>query len=80
MLIQMKNKKIPQGCSLGKIEVSSSTQTENNVGSTVENCEEETRCLKFVQPDFHQASFMISNFTGEEFSEDDDNVSNVEVV
>ena len=37
-------------------------------------------CLKFVQPDFCQAFFMISNITEEEFSEEDDNVSDVEVV
>ena len=54
--------------------------TESNLESTVENCEEETSCLKFVQPDFYRASFMISNFTEEEFSEEDDNVSDVEVV
>ena len=63
-----KHKKIPQVYSLGKTEASSSTQTENNVESTVENCEEETSCLKFVQPGFYQACFMISNFTEEEFS------------
>ena len=74
-----KHKKIPQVYSLGKTEASSSTQTENNVESTVENFEE-TSCLKFVQPDFYQASFMISNSTKEEFSEEDGNVSNVEVV
>ena len=75
-----KHKKIPQVYSLGKTEASSSTQTENNVESTVENSEEETSCLKFVQPDFYKASFMISNFTEEEFSEEDDNASDVEVV
>ena len=46
----------------------------------VENCEKETSCLKFVVPDFYQASFMASNFSEERFSEEDDNVSNVEVV
>ena len=63
----------------GKTESSSSTQTKNNVESTVENWEEKTSCLKFVQPDFYQASFMISNCAEEEFSEEDDNVSNIEV-
>ena len=48
--------------------------------STVENCEEETSCFKSVQPDYYQASFMISNFREEEFSEEDDNVSDVKVV
>ena len=43
----------------GKTESSSSTQTKNNVEGTVENWEEKTSCLKFVQPDFYQASFMI---------------------
>ena len=75
-----KHKKIPQVYSLGKTEASCSTQTENNVESTIENCDEETSCLKFVQPDFYQASFMMSNFTEEEFSEEDNNVSNVEVI
>ena len=75
-----KHTKLPQVYSLGKTEASSSTQTENNVKSTVKNCEEKTGCFKFVQPDFYQASFMTSNFTKEEFSEEDDNVSNVEVV
>ena len=74
-----KHKKIPQVYSLGKNETSSSTQTENNVESTVENSEKETSCLNFVQPDFYQASFMISNFAEEEFSEEDDNISDVEV-
>ena len=50
-----------------------------NWKSTVENCEEETSCLKFVLPDFFQASFMISNFIEKEFSEEVDNVSDVEV-
>ena len=45
--------------SLGKTEASSSTQTENNVESTVENCEKETSFLNFVPPDFYQASFLI---------------------
>ena len=67
-----KHKKIPQVYSLGK------TKASSNVESTIENCEEETSCLKIVQPDFYQASFMISNF--KEFSEGDDNFSNVEVV
>ena len=75
-----KHKKIPQVYSLGKTEASSSTQTENNVESAVENCEKETSCLKFAQTDFYQASFMISNFTEGEFSEEDANVSDVEVV
>ena len=75
-----KHKKIPQVYSFGKTEASSLTQTENNVESTVKNCEEETSCLKFVQPDFYQVSLMISNFTEGEFSEEDDNVSDVEVV
>ena len=70
---------MPQVYSLGKTEASSSTQTENNVKSTAENCKEETSCLKFVQPDFYQAFFMISNFTEEEVSKEDDNVSDVEV-
>ena len=64
-----KHKKIPQVYSLGKTEASSSTQTENNVESTVENFEKETKCLNFDQPDFYQASFMISDFVEEEFSE-----------
>ena len=55
------------------------TQSENNVESTVESCEKETSCLSFVQPDFYQAFFMISDFAEEEFSEEDDNVSDVEV-
>ena len=75
-----KHKNIPQVYSLEKIEESSSTHTENNVESTVENCEEETSCFKSVQPDYYQASFMISNFREEEFSEEDDNVSDVKVV
>ena len=78
-----KHKKIPQVLgkyhSLGKTEASSSTQTENNAESTVGNCEKEMSCLNFVQPGLYQASFMISNFAEEEFSEEDDNVSNVEV-
>ena len=50
--------KITQIYSSGKTEASSSsTQTENNVVSTVENCEKETSSLNFVQPDFYQASF-----------------------
>ena len=44
----------------------------------MENCEKETSCLNYVQPDFYQASFMISNFAEEEFSEEDNNVSDVE--
>ena len=43
-----KHKKMPQVYSLGKTGASSSTQTGNNVKSTVENCEEETSCLEFV--------------------------------
>ena len=43
-----KHKKIPQVYSLGKTEASSSTQTENNVESTAENCEKKTSCLNFV--------------------------------
>ena len=74
------DKKIPQVFSLGKTEPSSSTQTEEDVEIVVENCEKETSCLKFVVPDFYQASFMASNFLEEKFSEEDDNVSNVEVV
>ena len=62
----------------GKTESSSSTQTKNNVES-VENFEE-TSCLIFVEPDFYQTSFMISNVTEDEYSEEDDNVSDVEVV
>ena len=50
-----KLKKIPQVYSLDKTELSSSTQTKNNVESTVENCEKETSFLKLVQPDFYQA-------------------------
>ena len=56
--------------SLGKTETSFSTQTENNVESTVGNCEKETSCLNFVQPDFYQASFMTSNIADKEFSEE----------
>ena len=48
-----KHKKIPQVYSLGKTEASSSTQTKNNVETTVENCEKESSCLNFVQPDFY---------------------------
>ena len=73
------HKKIPQVYSLRKTEASFSTQTENNLESTVENCEKETSCLNFIQPDFYQASFLISNFAEEEFSEEDDNVNDVEV-
>ena len=72
-------KKIPQVCSLGKTEALSSSQTVNNVESTVENYEKETSCLSFIQPDFYEASFMILIFAEEEFSEEDDNVSDVEV-
>ena len=43
------------------------------------NCGKEMSCLNFVRPDLYQASFMISNFAEEEFSEEDDNVSDVEV-
>ena len=43
-----KHKKMPQVYSLGKTGAWSSTQTGNNVKSTVENCEEETSCLEFV--------------------------------
>ena len=39
----------------------------------------EKSCLNFVQPDFYQASFTISNFEEEKFSEEDDNVSNVKL-
>ena len=49
-----KHKKIPQVYSLGKTEASSSTQTESNVVSTAENCEKETSCLTFVQPNIYQ--------------------------
>ena len=45
----------------------------------VENRKKETKCLDFVQPDFYQASFIISNSTEEEFYEEDDNVGNVAV-
>ena len=68
-----------QPCSLGKTEALSSTQSKKNVESTVENCEKETSCLNFVQPDFYQSSFLILSFVEEEFSEEDDNVSDVEV-
>ena len=74
----MKSTRKYLGYSLGKTETSSSTQTENNVESTVENCEKETSYFSFVLPDFYQASFMISNFAEEEFSEDD-SVNDVEV-
>ena len=47
-----KRKKIPQVYSLGKTEASSSAQTENNIESTVENCEKENSCLNFVKPKF----------------------------
>ena len=66
-----KHKKILQVYSLGKTEASSLTQSENNVESAAENCEEETSCLKFFLSYFYQPSFMIPNFTGEEFSEED---------
>ena len=74
-----KYKIIPQVYNLGKTEASSLTQTESHVESTIENCEKETSCLNFVQPDLYQTSFMISNFAEEEFSEEDDNVSDVQV-
>ena len=67
-----KHKRTPQVYSLGKTKASSSTQTKNNIESTVENCEKETSCLNFFQADFYQASFMISNFAEEEFFEKDD--------
>ena len=44
-----------------------------------QNCEKETSCLKFVQLDCYQASFVISNFVEEEFSEENDNASDVGV-
>ena len=62
-----KHKKIPQAYSL------------NNGESTFENYEKEPSCLSFVQQDFYQASFVVSNFPEEEFFEEDDNVSHVEV-
>ena len=74
----VRQKKIQQVYSLGKIEASSSTQTENNIETTVENYEKETSCLDFIRPDFYQASFMISNLAEEESSKEDDNVSDVE--
>ena len=61
-----KQKKTPQIYSL------------NNVETFAENCEKETS-LNFVQLDFYQASFMISNYVEEEFSEEDDNASDVGV-
>ena len=64
-----KHKKIPQVYRKEKTETSSSNQTEKNVESTVENCEKESqKNLNFIQPDFYQASFMISNFAEEELS------------
>ena len=78
MLMQMKkHKKIPQVYSLGKTEASSSTQTKNNVESTIENCEKETSCLNFVQPIFIRL-LLQSNFAEEEFSKENDNVSDIE--
>ena len=62
-----KHKKIPQVYSLEKTEASCSTQTENNVESTVENCKKGTSYLNFDQPDFYQVFFMILNFAEEEF-------------
>ena len=80
MLLQMKStRKYHKSTAQEKLKLPLQL-TESNLESTVENCEEETSCLKFVQPDFYRASFMISNFTEEEFSEEDDNVSDVEVV
>ena len=69
MLMQVKN--IRKVYSLGKTEVSSLTQAENNVENAAENCEEETSYLKFFLSYFYQPSFMIPNFTGEEFSHED---------
>ena len=65
--VNEKHKKTPQICSL------------SNVETFAQNCEKETSCLNFVQLDFHQASFMISNFVEEEFSEENDNASDVGV-
>ena len=70
------HKKIPQITAQKKLK----HHLQLRLKSTVENCEEEMSCLKSVQPDFYQGSFVISNFTGEEFPEEDDNVSDVEVV
>ena len=52
---------------------------DNNVDSTAENCEKETSCLNFVQPKFCEASLMIKNFAEKEFSEEDENVSDIAV-
>ena len=71
-----KHKKILQVCGTTSLY---STQTENNEESNVKKSEKETSCLDFVQPDFYEASFLISHFSEEEFSGEDDNVSNVEV-
>ena len=77
MLMQMKSTRKYRN--LRKTEASSSTHIENNVESTVQNCEKKTSCHNFAQPDFYQVSFMISNFAEQEFSGEDDNVSDVEV-
>ena len=47
-----KHKKISQVYSSGKTEASSSTQTENNVESTAENCEKQTSCLSLFSQIF----------------------------
>ena len=65
-----KHKKIPQVYSFGKFIFDSDRK--QYIESTVENCGKETSCLNFVQPDFDQASFMISNFAEKEFSEEDE--------
>ena len=67
-----KRKKIPQVCGTTSL---CSTETENNVESTIQKSEKGMSCLDFAQPDFYEVSFMISHFAEQEFSGEDDDLS-----
>ena len=80
LMQQMKStKKYRKSAAQEKLKYHLQHRPKSNIESTVENCEKEASCLNFVQPDFYQAFFKISNFAEEGFSVEDYNASDVEV-
>ena len=71
----VQHKKKPKVYRLTKMKMSSSTQTDNKVEIIGDKDEKKSSYIILVQADFHQGSVMISNFSEEQFSEEDDDIS-----